>query len=424
MRVNLLLHLLWPIRRSAALCTAPRVSGTEISLFFERPIRRLMRSGPRRTVQVQLQPSQAPLSALRAELHKLTVDEAQADALLQLSHGSRPISTDGQLEELLARTASLGVSPQLRVSPLDAAALPAAERPAASPTAVPSGPVQMVSFFKFHDAPLDEGRLPLLELAARSALAELSVLGTVYLAAEGVNAQLAVPLESVPALGARLGRIRELRGIEARLNLGERVAVGEGAGEVPPPFLKLSVKTRPQVLTDGLEAPLDWARAGRDVPPAEWDAALATPGAVLLDCRNAYESDAGRFAAAEPLGTDVFSRSWDVLRARLAEVPKGAPILTYCTGGIRCVKVNAYLEQELGFTNTRKLQDGIVGYLGHLRETPDAPSSWRGENFVFDKRETVEPPRAADDAGQIRSPPRAKPGPSDPHEARTIKNDL
>ena len=65
----------------------------------------------------------------------------------------------------------------------------------------------------------------------------------------------------------------------------------------------------------------------------------------LLDCRNDYESKEGTFTGAEPLGTSTFSESWGVLREKLADVPRDTPIMTFCTGGIRCVKTNAFLEQ-------------------------------------------------------------------------------
>ena len=80
------------------------------------------------------------------------------------------------------------------------------------------------------------------------------------------------------------------------------------------------------------------------------------------------------------------------LRGRLDGVPSDTPIMTYCTGGIRCVKVNAFLEQSLGFSNTMRLQDGINGYLRFLREEQADDSAWRGQNFVFDKRTLVQPP--------------------------------
>ena len=176
---------------------------------------------------------------------------------------------------------------------------------------------------------------------------------------------------------------------------------------------------------------------------------------LMLDCRNLYESEVGSFEGAEPVGTLTFSETWDTLRSRphthgkcmahawhmhgtctctcmcmhiashahrstrmcssmcssmciaqhaqsiptrvtvrgrLEGVPSDTPIMTYCTGGIRCVKVNAFLEQSLGFSNTMRLQDGINGYLRFLREEQADDSAWRGQNFVFDKRTLVEPP--------------------------------
>jgi predicted sulfurtransferase len=148
------------------------------------------------------------------------------------------------------------------------------------------------------------------------------------------------------------------------------------------------------VLTDGLPAPLDWRNAGRDLPAAAWHAELASlpTDAVVLDCRNDFESALGSFAQAEPLGTQAFSQSWDALRSRLASTPRDAPIYTFCTGGIRCVKVNAWLEAEMGFNNTARLRDGIHGYMRFVEaeaerqaRSPAELSHWRGANFVFYK---------------------------------------
>ena len=71
----------------------------------------------------------------------------------------------------------------------------------------------------------------------------------------------------------------------------------------------------------------------------ESNGAAAGAEVTILDCRNSYETDVGRFVGAEPLETQTFRDSWDALKERLADTPKDAPIMTYCTGGIRCVKV-------------------------------------------------------------------------------------
>ena len=69
-----------------------------------------------------------------------------------------------------------------------------------------------------------------------------------------------------------------------------------------------------------LPAALDWSRAGRELSPREWHRAVQPDAAgrrpLLLDCRNLYESEAGRFEGAEPVGTDTFSETWDSLRSR------------------------------------------------------------------------------------------------------------
>lgn len=77
----------------------------------------------------------------------------------------------------------------------------------------------------------------------------------------------------------------------------------------------------------------------------------------------------GSFQHALPLNTQVFSDTFEALPALLRGVPKHTRVLTFCTGGIRCVKVNAYLSQRLGYSNTASLQDGIVGYKRWLVST-------------------------------------------------------
>ena len=93
----------------------------------------------------------------------------------------------------------------------------------------------------------------------------------------------------------------------------------------------------------------------------------------MLDCRNSYESDVGLFQGAIPLNTTFFRESWDALDETLKNTPKDAPLLTYCTGGIRCVKINAYLEQTLGFTNVNRLEGGIIAYTRELEKQQQQP---------------------------------------------------
>jgi predicted sulfurtransferase len=200
---------------------------------------------------------------------------------------------------------------------------------------------------------------------------------------------------------------------------------------------RLHVRVREQILADGLTGPdmetINWKQAGKEMPPLEWHRVLTaqkqkqstpltsngTSGAatakesnnsrddvVVLDCRNSYESDVGVFEGAVPLNTTFFRETWPVLEQLLKDTPKDTPVLTYCTGGIRCVKVNAYLQQKMGFTNTHRLAGGIIAYnrelSKHAQELQngsndrtntadvadrlDATSRFVGVNYVFDER--------------------------------------
>ena len=76
----------------------------------------------------------------------------------------------------------------------------------------------------------------------------------------------------------------------------------------------------------------------------------------------------GKFAGATPLKTEKFSETWSALETALRDVPPETQVLTYCTGGIRCVKVNAYLKQRMGYHNVGMLHKGIIGYEKWLRD--------------------------------------------------------
>ena len=157
-------------------------------------------------------------------------------------------------------------------------------------------------------------------------------------------------------------------------------------------------------MADGWDYTLDWNKAGREVNSSIWNQGLENEETIVLDCRNSYESDVGIFDKAIPLNTTFFRESWDALDEILNDVPKDKPIMTYCTGGIRCVKINAYLEQKLGFTNVSRLAGGIISYVKEMQQNSEAVtellpeessvhlernvggSKFRGMNYVFDER--------------------------------------
>lgn len=264
----------------------------------------------------------------------------------------------------------------------DASALPTKEVPAwlrdmPDPMSAPHWSV--LSFFAFESIEEPEEMCAALRRLWRP----FGARGRVYVAPEGVNAQMCVPSSVVDRFEEACRSVPQLGGIV--LNADHQMPIDD------PPFRALHIRSRHQVLADGLEQPLDWSQSGREVDAAEWHELVSSAGSgegpapIILDCRNGYETEVGRFEGAEPLNTTFFRDSWSVLERRLSDVDPDAPILTYCTGGIRCVKVNAYLEQELGFRNTARLAGGIVAYADHVEATGQR-STFRGANYVFDGR--------------------------------------
>mmetsp|Transcript_27495 Transcript_27495/g.40617 ORF Transcript_27495/g.40617 Transcript_27495/m.40617 type:complete len:98 (-) Transcript_27495:1153-1446(-) len=93
---------------------------------------------------------------------------------------------------------------------------------------------------------------------------------------------------------------------------------------------------------------LDWEEAGLELEGKEWQKRINSKDddRIVIDCRNLYESQKGTFQDALPLGTEAFSESWDKLDVLTKDIPRNKPSYIFCTGGIRCVKVGAYLKQS------------------------------------------------------------------------------
>jgi UPF0176 protein len=218
------------------------------------------------------------------------------------------------------------------------------------------------------------------------------VRGTIYVAKEGINAQMAVPP------GDPLEALLEACATKLPVNpfLNQNPNLGDVVDIHTPTFNRLIVRARDFILRDGIDGPhgtasLDWTDAGNELAPEEWHRTLLQNNdspILLLDCRNAYESQQGTFQGAIPLDTENFQDSWGALRDATKDVAVDTPIAIFCTGGIRCVKTGAFLKQTLGFENVLRLQHGIIGYQRYQRDSqmPDNESLWQGDNFLFDKR--------------------------------------
>jgi len=226
--------------------------------------------------------------------------------------------------------------------------------------------------------------------------------GTAYISKEGINAQFALPpgrpLEKLIQAfrkkndddGNNCGCLPFDMFENIPPNLGSIVDIDT------PTFDRLIVRTRDQILRDNLKdeegeaTALDWDDCGTELSALEWDKQLRkNPDIQLLDCRNHYESEKGTFVSAKPLNTQTFSETWSILEEQSINTDK--PVYIYCTGGIRCVKVGAYMKQKLGIQDVRSLKHGIIGYERYVdskHKQEEETSLWAGENFLFDKRRT------------------------------------
>jgi UPF0176 protein len=237
--------------------------------------------------------------------------------------------------------------------------------------------------------------------------------GTVYIAKEGINAQFSV------SVGDALQNLLETFGEKGCLPFDTFAQNPPNLGTVVegtvPTFDRLIVRTRDYILRDGIlpqkgddDSVLDWSDAGVELDAKDWDEQLrlgttSDEKIQLLDCRNTYESDQGTFRSSTPLNTQTFSETWSLLDTQVESnsLDPNEPVYIFCTGGIRCVKVGAYLKQRLGFQDVRSLKHGIIGYerwandervlkendCGSNEEEEDL---WVGENFLFDKRRFAE----------------------------------
>lgn len=215
---------------------------------------------------------------------------------------------------------------------------------------------------------------PAMRLELKAALAQLGVIGILLVAPEGINGTLAGTPEAIQKMVALLHE-----------KLGLPLADVKYSTSNDPPFGKLRVRLKKEILTFNQPAADPTQRVGEYVSAKEWDALLADPDVLLLDTRNDYEVALGRFKNAHDPNIKTFTEFADYVRAHMADY-KNKKIAMYCTGGIRCEKASAFMLAE-GFPQVYHLKGGILKY---LEEVPAAQSSWEGTCFVFDRRVGLE----------------------------------
>lgn len=206
-------------------------------------------------------------------------------------------------------------------------------------------------------------------------LSELGCLGRIYVASEGINAQMNVPTHNWKQFDVYIQGKTEFNGIPYKIAVEETDAVS---------FYKLTIKVKDKIVADGLDdASFDVTKTGEYLTAEEINAYIDDPDAVIVDMRNAYESEVGHFEHAITPDVDTFREELKVT-PELLKVHKNKKIALYCTGGIRCEKASAWLKHN-GFEHVKHLKGGIIDYKRQVEEK-GLPNKFKGKNFVFDER--------------------------------------
>ncbi len=228
---------------------------------------------------------------------------------------------------------------------------------------------KITAFYKFIKIQESEINRVQSDLLKAGELASLT--GLIILASEGVNGTISsTPLE-LENFKLSLAQILKCSNIQFKNSWAEK-----------NPFRRFKVKIRPEIVTIGDPNLHPGEGKNNHLTPTEWNNVIENEDVILIDTRNQYETELGKFNGALDPNLNTFQDFANFVDA--ANLPKDKKILMYCTGGIRCEK--AILEmQRKGYENVFQLEGGILKY---IEEYPN--KYYQGECFVFDHRVSVD----------------------------------
>lgn len=222
-----------------------------------------------------------------------------------------------------------------------------------------------ISFYKFKTISDTQS----LQRELKASLA--GVKGTILIATEGINGMLCGSVDQID------GFVRLLRA-----HFPE-IAVKESFSTFPT-FDKLIVKCKKEIITIRNSKTNPLKSTGKYLSPQELDQWYATgKDFVVLDTRNSFEYESGHFKNAVDPKIKSFGEFPKYLEDHKSEL-QGKPVVTYCTGGIRCEKATS-LMLEMGIEDVYQVEGGILTYFEKT-----SGENFEGRCFVFDKREHVD----------------------------------
>ena len=202
----------------------------------------------------------------------------------------------------------------------------------------------------------------------------LKCFGRIYIAHEGINAQMSIPEHNWQKF------INQLEEWEEFKNIGFKIAIEDDGKS----FFKLSIKVRKQIVADGLTMQdYDVTNVGKHLNAKSWNDLMESEKSIVVDMRNYYESEIGHFSGSILPQSETFREELpevlDMLKGK-----ENNPVLLYCTGGIRCEKTSSFLKHH-GFQDVNQLHGGIIDYVRQVHEE-GLENKFKGKNFVFDER--------------------------------------
>ncbi len=206
-------------------------------------------------------------------------------------------------------------------------------------------------------------------------LRDLDCLGRIYVAQEGINAQMNVPEHNWEVFDQVIQGIPEFKGIPYKVAREEGDHVS---------FWKLAIKVKKKIVADGIEdKSFDPSNTGKYMTAQEVNHAIEDPETLVVDMRNRYEAEVGHFEGAHIMQVDTFREQLASVEKELGE-QKERKVLMYCTGGIRCEKASAWFKYN-GFNDVSHIKGGIIDYDKQVKEQ-GLENKFKGKNFVFDAR--------------------------------------
>ena len=203
---------------------------------------------------------------------------------------------------------------------------------------------------------------------------EMNCKGRIYIAREGINAQMSVPEFQLEEFLEKLYKHEDL----------DQVPIKYAVEDDGKSFYKLTIKVRPKIVADGLnDGTFDTTNVGTHLSALEFHEGVANPNNIVIDMRNHYESEIGHFENAITPDVDTFKEEIDFVVDKFGN-KKEQKILLYCTGGVRCEKASAYLRHH-GFKDVNQLYGGVIEYAQQIKKE-GLKSRFIGSNFVFDER--------------------------------------